>query len=232
MKTNRQIGTCSLCNVELEPTAMADHLPECIEEYRRESGGHDEDYPPKAYQIVFQSDRAPMYWMHLLVHDETTLGQLDSCLRDVWLEGRDAHSRFVIGRNVYSESEPTERAPIQQQGDFSTPIYEAFEGEEPFEYAYDLEETTELTGRVVQSTYVLPDQPSTPIRLLARNLPPEIPCRCGAQADVLCPTCVDAGDRGGCLCFDCAESHDCRARAEDYPSIENTPRALVRARGA
>lgn len=230
MKTTRQSGTCALCNVELDPTAMADHLPECLESYRHECGGHEEDYPPKAYQVALQADRAPLYWMHVLVRDDATLGQLDSFLRDVWLEGRGAHSRFVIGSRLYSESAPTDRAPSRQQGDLSTPIYEALDGEEPFEYTYDLEESTELTGRLVQSTYVLPDHPSSPVRLIARNLPPEIPCECSAPAEVLCPSCVETGEERGCLCLECADDHACRANADDYPPIENTPRALVRAR--
>lgn len=219
----KQIGRCTLCEVELDSTRMAEHLPECIEQYRQEVGGAEE-LPPRAYHVAVQASRAPMYWFQLLIREDAALQQLDSLLRDVWMEARDRSSRFIVGDDVYTSERLLDPRPGSLAKDFSPPVSEVFDSDKPFEYHYDLESTTQVEARVVGATHMLSDRPETPVRMLARNLPPEIPCSCGRNATLYCAEC--AGIVDGLLCEVCAADHDCRAD-DHYPELNNTPRALA-----
>lgn len=229
MLERRQEGTCTLCGTELRLRQMREHLNECAEEYRREVGPLDDDIPPDTYELAFQSDRAPFYWLILQVRKDATLKHVDTFLRDIWM-GREESSRFVLAANVFSSNTGSSVGGPdvgRSVGDLSVTWEEVVNVDEPFDYAYGREGATELTGRVVTERPALPDQPDTPVRLLARNNAPDIPCECGRNATRLCPECSD--DRSGWLCSECAEDHDCRPSAEAYPEIENSPRAAVRA---
>lgn len=218
-------GTCQLCGAEVEAGSMRKHLTGCIEEYRYEVIGRDDGSDPIAgYHLAFQAKRAPVYWFHVLARADATLAQLDSFIRDAWMEDRSKHSRFVIGNSVYSSEPPTSVTPSNLQGDMSGELQEVVEHDQ-FEYAYDLESTTELEGRTIDRRNILPDRCETPVRLIARNDPPEIPCGCGAEAEVVCPKCSEGPE--GWLCEDCADDHAC-FDGETAPSrIENTPRAIL-----
>ncbi|MFB6263435.1 MAG: hypothetical protein ABEL76_07405 [Bradymonadaceae bacterium] len=222
MSNHRQPGTCELCGVELSATDMTDHLPECIEHFRREFGPI-EDEDQTAYVVAFHSDRAPLFWLRLLVRGDARLAQIDAVLRELWMEENGQHSRFVVGSDVYTSGDPTELQRVAVTGDLSPQMDEVFPSDEPFEYHYDLGATTELTGRVTNSTLILPDAPDESVRLLARNNPPEIPCACGRRARYVCPECAD--DREGWFCGVCAEDHPCRSADDGYPPIGNSPRA-------
>lgn len=223
MNVRDSTGECQLCGVELEPTAMTKHLAECLEQYRMEVGPAEER-TNRGYQIAFQVTRAPMYWIHLHARSDAILAQIDALLRDLWMEDRQKESRFRIGRNVYSSERPAEPTPGNLKGDLSIPLEEIVENDVPFTYTYDMEQTTEVEGRVVDRRYILPDQPETPVRLLARNTPPSLPCACGSDATWICSACFDRGD-GGLLCEACAEEHSCPEK--HLSELSNTPRALV-----
>jgi hypothetical protein len=218
-------GRCQLCGAEVEPGSMRKHLTGCIEEYRYEVIGRDDDSDPIAgYHLAFQAKRAPVYWLHVLARADATLAQLDSLLRDAWMEDRSKHSRFVIGNSVYSSEPPTSVTPTNRQGDMSVELQEVVENDQ-FEYAYDLELTTKLEGRTIDQRNILPDRRETPVRLIARNDPPDIPCQCGSVAQILCPRCSEGA--AGWICEACAGDHDCFDDGATPSRIENTPRAIV-----
>jgi len=222
MKVQETIGTCQLCGLELPPRKMTKHLAECVEDYRFDVG-RDEERGDHGYHIAIHAKRAPMFWLHLLAASDAKLSQLDAFLRDVWMEGREKPSQFFIGDRIFSSTPARAEAPTDLERDMSLNLYEALENDIPFEYAYDREQTTELEARVVARRTVLPDQ-QTPIRLLARNDLPSIPCQCGGRAEHLCAACAEGPS--GWLCPNCAGEHDCGAATEPTP-IENTPRAIV-----
>ncbi len=225
MNVKDTTGTCQLCGVELKPREMTDHLADCIESYRYEVG-RDEDRGDNGYHLAVHSTRAPMFWLHLLVRSDAHLSHLDAFLRDVWMEDRSKPSRFVIGNGVYASEPSAGAGPREMQNDMGVELHEAVETDIPFQYTYDREQTTELEARVVARRNVLPDQQQTPVRLLARNDLPAIPCRCGDRADLLCPACAEGPD--GWLCPSCADDHTCEGAAE-IVEIENSPRAIAHA---
>lgn len=221
MKSHKQPGVCELCGVELPASEMTRHLGECIEDYRYDVG-REEERGPQGYHVAFQSVRAPLFWIQVLADASGRLAHLDAFLRDVWMESPNRYSRFEIGTDVYS-SEPTAgEGPSSLEGDLSVNLREVLETDAPFRYAYDREATTEIEGRVVAKRTVLPDDDDSPVRLLARNRPPTIPCACGAEAEFVCPACADGPE--GWMCEDCADDHPCRGTPAP---IRNTPRATV-----
>jgi hypothetical protein len=224
MSVRESTGECRLCGTETDPSSMAKHLAGCIEEYRYEVG-REEDRDAPGYHIAFQSKRAPMYWVHILCRADASLGHVDAFLRDLWMEGRDKKSRFYVGTKIFGSTPSRPSSPADIERDMSIPLDEVLEDDVPLEYAYDLDSATELEGRVIDRVHVLPDQKETPVRLLARNEPPEIPCACGNPADYLCPTHASGPD--GWLCVDCVDEHGCFDSREEYSKIRNTPRAIV-----
>lgn len=226
LSMSESIGECQLCGVETTPKEMTKHLAGCVEEYRYEVIGRDDAEPVSGYHLAFQAARAPMFWLHVLVRADATLAQLDSFLRDAWMEDRSTHSRFVIGTNVYS-SEPTSTAtPSNLQGDMSVTLREVVEADVPFEYSYALEASTEVEVRAIARRNVLPDRPETPVRLLARNQLPSIPCSCGGLAEFICPKCAEGPY--GWICGECVDDHECFEGELEPARIENTPRALAK----
>jgi hypothetical protein len=221
---HRQQGECTLCQVELSQRDMIDHLPECVEQYRREIGGGDEK-GARAYLIAFQSTRAPMYWLAVLAREDATLQQLDAFLRDTWLEGREKTSRFNISDKVFSSDPQKGERPGQMELDLSHPLMDVLDGDKPFEYSYDLDATTEIEGKVVAATDMLPDRPQTPLRMMARNQAPSITCQCGRDAVYVDPS--HAGTPAGFVCEVCAADLDTET-PEALPRLENTPRALAK----
>ena len=222
MNVRDSTGSCALCGVDLGPTEMTKHLAGCIEEYRYDVG-RDDERQERGYHIAFQATRAPVFWVHLMARPDATLAQLDAFLRDLWMEDRSKQSRFVLGTKVFSSNPTTDVTPSNLQGDLSVELQEVLEDEIPFEYAYDFQQTTELEGRVIAKKSVLPDQAQTPVRMLARNNLPEIPCQCGGAATLMCRRC--AGGPEAWLCASCLAEHPCED--EQIVEIENTPRALV-----
>src|SRR5205814_2668572 len=86
----RQIsrGTCTFCQRELSKASMTRHLESC--EQRTAVEGEIESRQKakkiKAFHLVVEGYRLPMYWMHLQVAADTTLETLDRFLRGIWLE--------------------------------------------------------------------------------------------------------------------------------------------------
>jgi hypothetical protein len=225
MNVKDTTGTCQLCGVELKTTNMTKHLAECVEAYRHEVG-RDEERGDNGYHLGVHSTRAPMFWLHLLVRSDARLSHLDSYLRDVWMEDRDKQSRFIIGNGIFASEPSLGGGPMQTENDMSAELHEVLDADVPFQYTYDLEQTTELEARVVARRNVLPDQEETPVRLLARNELPAIPCQCGDEAEYLCPNCAEGPE--GWLCEVCAGDHDCGTDAE-IVEIANSPRAIAHA---
>ena len=151
------------------------------------------------------------YFLHLLVTGDTTLGDLDRYLRDIWLECCGHMSGF------FERSQPNEM-------DMRTPIQDAFIPNPILMYQYDFGSTTELT---VRSLDQFPGSAglANEINLISRNAPLAIPCdECGKYpVVVICDECQ--WDGGGWLCKSCAEKHDCE-NGMLMPFV-NSPRAGV-----
>lgn len=94
-----------------------------------------------------------------------------------------------------------------------------------FHHEYDFGTTTSLRLRVLSERQGL--RPVPPVRLLARNEPPEIVCEsCGkAKAAMVCPVCMVEGGKAF-FCRRCSGKHECE-EDELYLPVLNSPRMGV-----
>src|SRR6266705_7116829 len=97
-------GTCTFCHRELSKASMTRHLASCEQRpaMQSERGSRQKARKSKAFHLVVEGFRLPMYWMHLEVAAGTTLATLDRFLRDTWLECCGHLSAFEIGGVRYS----------------------------------------------------------------------------------------------------------------------------------
>jgi hypothetical protein len=97
-----------------------------------------------------------------------------------------------------------------------------------FGHQYDFGSTTALALRVVgEYGGAARGKKEEPVRVLARNDPPEIRCgKCGKPAELVCTECLCEGR--GWLCKSCAKKHEdeCEGGEMMLPVV-NSPRVGV-----
>jgi len=101
-------GICSFCNGEIEKAKMTQHLRYCKQRAAEIAAGEAssaKSQKTKLFHIVVEGRYNPQYWMHLEMPASDSLWDLDSFLRDIWLECCGHLSGFKIGDTEYS-SEP------------------------------------------------------------------------------------------------------------------------------
>jgi len=153
--------------------------------------------------VFVESPYARKFWLFVDMPSECTLGDLDGFLRRIWLECCDHLSDFYERREELS---------------MDTEICELIPGEQ-YKYVYDYGTTTELVVTVKASCRR--EESNEDVRLLARNVPPVIPCGvCGGQAVVI----DNESERSNpLLCVPCAGKLDLEV---DYMlPLANSPRA-------
>ena len=152
------------------------------------------------------------YFLHLLVDRDTTLGELDQFLRDIWLECCGHLSSF--GYERWGEELPMDMA-----------IGEAMGPGEGLAYAYDFGSTTELVVNCLES-YALQVE-NQPIHLLSRNEPPDFKCHyCQKNpATTLCPHHYEDDDPH-LYCEACEALHEETCDEAEYAAmpVVNSPR--------
>lgn len=186
-------GSCLLCRKTITKREAALHVKDCLE-----SSGWPRGQNPSLL-IAVQGHRMGSYWLLLLARQDSTLAELDSLIRDVWVECCGHLSGFTIqGQRFTRSAECSEM-------DMKFPLSRVLSPGVPFLYEYDFGSTTMLDLHVVDSHPVSP--PESPLCLLAKNTPPKVPCdTCGRPAEFrlrdddgescihLCRRCVAAPD--------------------------------------
>jgi len=196
---------------------MTKHLASCE---RRESiyktpSGNGRSGKKKVFHIIVEGYNQPGYWIHLDVRADATLEDLDTFLREIWLECCGHLSAFTIQGTSYEGGE-NEFIDVELMdvtlGKILSPGIR-------FRHEYDFGTTTRLALKVVSERDG--ELKRKGIRLLARNDPPLIICKaCGETATQVCSQCIWKG--GGWLCDKCARRHEC---GEDmFLPIVNSPR--------
>ena len=207
-KTRRKAtrGICAVCKNEFGRRAIIAHLEKHMAEQDRTPGEH----VPRLHLLV-EGAYGPEYWLHLDVRADATLKKLDTFLRGIWLECCGHLSQFTAGRGLYGLG-MSKIGMGRKIGDALSPGMTFF-------HEYDFGSTTELKLNVLGEHDGSPAK--DPVLLLARNLPPEMPCEvCGKPAELL------GGDYEGeyrQLCGDCADEE----MEEQLLPVVNSPRAGV-----
>ena len=216
---SRSRGKCTFCGGTFAKSAMANHLKSCkAREPAPELSAANRKRSPKQariFHIVVEGRDRPMYWMHVEVPEDATLGKLDEFLRHIWLECCGHLSAFTIDEARYTSDrerdfgEKSMRAKLGDVLDLGTKFY----------HEYDFGTTTELTLRVVAER--VGQTRGKEIGIMARNDPPAITCdTCEKPAAKICAECVWEDE--GWLCDVCAEEHECGE--EMLLPVVNSPR--------
>jgi hypothetical protein len=205
-------GKCTFCGKEMTRGGLARHLPACKE--RTEAIRVADQKPGPAENILHlqvQDAWGGDYWLHLEMEGSATLADLDHYLRAIWLECCGHLSQFSIGGWRGEEIPKGTRAErVFQPGTELTHIYD---------FGTSSETRIKLVGRRSGKPLT-----SHPIALLARNDPPEIPCReCDRPASWLCLECIYERDEPGTLCDEHAAEHPCDEYDGLMPLV-NSPR--------
>ena len=213
-------GQCNLCGGTFSKSAMSKHLKSCIQKQADSATSSPEQASrnEQVFHLVVEGRYSPDYWMHLEVPADARLEELDSFLRDIWLECCGHMSMFTIQDKRYSVAPMAEFDEKSMKAKLDTVLSPGIK----FFHEYDFGSTTYLTLKVVSLEQK--QIRSKDIVILARNEPPSYPCEsCDKVATLVCPQCIYSGE--GCLCDECAAEHEC---GEDMLlPIVNSPRVGV-----
>ncbi len=99
------MGICRFCKGEFDRTKMSQHLKYCKQratEIAAEGENATASQKARLFHIAVEGRYNPQYWMHLEMPASDTLADLDSFLRDIWLECCGHLSAFQVGHINYS----------------------------------------------------------------------------------------------------------------------------------
>lgn len=211
-KINEELltGKCSLCNGTYSKAEMKKHLNLCMKTKSSADSGYQQKR--KVFHIVVEGAYSPEYWMHLEVDADATLENLDSFLRDTWLECCGHMSAFTIQKKRYIAGSGVDSMWVGLgfkpggERDMNIALGKVLTPKLKFYHEYDFGTTTELALKVVSEYDGILGRKS--VRILARNEPLQILCDiCGKIATQVCAQCIYEGK--GWLCDKCGCKHEC-----------------------
>lgn len=209
-------GICRFCKATISGRAMNKHLSSCkvrVEENEKESatGGKK----GKIYHIKVWGYKP--YWLHIEMKATSTLRELDSFLRDIWLECCGHLSQFKIDGVIYEVEKSTDSWFQIESESMDVQLNKVLTVKGKFEYEYDFGSTTYLKGEVIsQREGILKET----VKILSRNNPPEFRCeKCDGKATQICTDC------GELYCERCLKKHGCSE--EGALPVVNSPRMGV-----
>jgi len=190
-------GRCYLCGKEVGKGGIKSHL---LKTHHIEEEGTQ-----KCLLLKIEGYYARDYWLYVDIPTDETLQELDDFLRRIWLECCGHLSEF---------EGMSKRTKIGRLEIGDTLLHE-----------YDMGSTTE-TLITVMGTVKRKEQ-KEPVRLLARNIPPQFQCTvCGAPAEFICTECMYEEDRSPFYCAVCAAEHN-REHEDMFLPVTNSPRMGV-----
>ena len=206
---------CAFCDQLFSRRAMTRHLKSCA---ARRQAIADEARSGKVSEPIYHvrvTDRHGGPWLlHLEVRGTAHLSDLDDYLRAIWLECCGHLSQFDIDGIEYGAfPDRSGFGPLQRSQKVA--IARVLKPAQTFTFVYDYGTTSELSLKVVEVREGLwPHR--YPIRLLARNEPPDWHCHeCGEAAELVCTTCLWEAWPQALVCEQHIEAHRTRFHADD-----------------
>lgn len=218
----RTKGKCKYCGKEYTMSYMNRHLSAC-EERRKQLTAQTGSKRCGYFQLAVYSKYDRDYWMFIEVRDTATLKDVDSFLRDIWLECCGHLSAFTIDGIRYDVQPDTDSFWGVPARSMNYKLKSVLEKEMTIEYEYDFGSTTELMITVVNHRpgYWQKDK----LIILSRNNPPVFICdECGEKAAVFISGEYDWTGKG-LLCEDCIKKSE--FDEEMFLDICNSPRVGV-----
>jgi hypothetical protein len=203
MTTSRNSGVCLLCKQDVEHRFIVRHIKKCMEKSVARINSEKEK------TFLFKVSDGKLFWLYLEINGSSMLDELDSFLRETWLECCGHMSAFNIKGKDYSSD-----------GEMDRVIHRLFDVGTEFDYEYDFGSTTWLEGKVIATR---PGKLQDGISLLARNhLPEIIQCSiCEKHPIVICSVCYDF------FCNKCKKKHKKCGGDEYMLPVVNSPRMGV-----
>ena len=215
-------GKCKYCGKEYTMSYMNKHMGTCKERQKvlaSETGNKQCGYFELAICPKYNKD----YWLLIEIRETATLKDLDSFLRDIWLECCGHLSTFDIYGTSYDIMPEKDSFWGEPAKSMNYKLETVLRKGMTFGYEYDFGSTTELSITVVN--YRVGYHKKEKLTILSRNNPHVHICdECGNKpAAYICPECAWEGK--GLLCEDCAKTHEC---GEDMlMDVCNSPRMGV-----
>ena len=216
-------GKCKFCGKQYTFSYMNKHLPTCKERQSQlaaDTGMKQCGYFELAICFAYSRD----YWMFIEIKDTATLRDIDTFLRDIWLECCGHLSAFDIDGISYDIDPEESSAWGEPARSMNCKLSTVLRKGMTFGYEYDFGDTTVLTITVVN--YRIKNWKKEKLTILSRNNPHEYVCEeCGEKpAALLCAMCYCEGGYGF-LCEDCGKTHSCGE--EMLLDVCNSPRMGV-----
>lgn len=210
-------GTCAFCKNTYAKSGMSRHLKAC-KARQAAVAAEDADGMPttRLFHLAVEGDWNPEYWLHLEIPAHATLSNLDQFLRDIWLECCGHLSMFkIMGQSFLVEG--LDDWWNEDDQDMSFELGQVLAPGDKFSHEYDFGTTTYLALRVVSERQGMVNK-DDPVRVMARNEPPDYQCQvCGEPATCICVFCDYT-----LLCDKCIETHECGE--EGLLPVVNSPR--------
>lgn len=170
MKKSTSTGKCNYCGEIFSKSVITKHLQNCksrIENYAKSKTSNLKS--AKFFHIKIESYNE--YWLHIGVPTSAKLSDIDIFLRDIWLECCGHLSAFDIFGKSYSSSPDTS---WRQEKGMNIKLYQILHPDLKFGHIYDFGSSTHCQLSVLSEyeDYI----EKAPIKLLARNEPPELIC--------------------------------------------------------
>lgn len=203
MPTLKNIGTCFLCEENIDHRVIKRHLAKCLE---NKSFIHPAE---KENVFLIKIYAGKFFWLYIAINGRCKLDRLDFFLRSIWLECCGHLSQFTINGEYYD-----------CDGGMNKVLHRLFNVGTVFDYEYDFGSTTELKGEVIG---MYPGKLKDDIELIARNnLPPHLTCsKCTKKPDFICSMCLELS------CKQCAKNDKCDSGYDYMLPVVNSPRMGV-----
>lgn len=198
-------GQCKFCRQDFAKRQIATHLNICPK--------RKEDKNIKNLRLRIIDPYMKNFWLIVEINEHAKLKDLDSLIRDVWVECCGHLSLFGGYGNEVGKGRI---------------IMDILKPEDSIGYIYDFGSSTELTIEALEySNYQLSGKKK--IELVARNyLPPSGCIKCGRQATQVCVYCCE--NEPALVCDKCAEKYhneDDKGADHCVAPIANSPRSGV-----
>jgi len=198
-------GQCKFCKQDFAKRQIIDHLDSC----EKRKG----DKNIKNLRLEIFDPNMKNFWLIVEINNQATFRNLDTLIRDVWVECCGHLSRFSNFRSEVGKGKI---------------IMNTLNIGDNIDYVYDFGSSTELVIETLgYSDCQLSDKKK--IELVARNyLPPSNCAKCSQPATRICAVCAEEGL--GLACDKCAERyHNEEKKNEEHflLLLANSPRSGV-----
>lgn len=204
---------CNICHGFYAPSGIQRHVGACAKKYVEA----DTDEKKSSYLFKIYDKYISDYFLHVLVSEDTSLEELDTFLRDIWLECCGHMSAFRQGRHEL------------EMDNYVGCLTDA----KKTEYTYDFGSSTDL---IIEFKKEFKGSQKHLIKLVARNTQIKVNChRCDKKlAKYICTECMYGGDEV-IFCEDCVKKHTKKYHEGESYMIShfvNSPRTGVCGYGA